>query len=180
MKAIESLREQTEASHSPFQEESNRHMTKRLLALQQEHDQILRQIRSGIEALEAVRGNDRWSSSAGRISRRFATLEKLIMAHLRNEERILLPIISEHFDDEAVDYIKKEHSGILTTLRGLNNHVSRIDGVQRRRIPTQTLTQRANDFASILRVQFSREENVIYWFANICISKSGKAYDGRP
>jgi len=169
MKAIEGYSEQANNATSASQGPQTAPRATTLLSIQGEHDCILKQSSALIAAL--VPGKNR-STSQENFTHEFAKLGRLLTAHVRNEERILLPIIAEYFDIEAVDAIRREHAEVLATLEKLSNQISRSQSVR-------GLVETATDFDSMVRAHFSREDNVIYWFAKVSLSKKGGFYNGQ-
>ena len=151
--------------------------TKPLLTLEEEHDGILKQSGALIEALSQRAGNGNGHTSRKNVGRQNSKLEKLLTTHVRNEERVLLPIMSEHFDTEAADVIRREHAEILWNLRTLSSRISRPKPVRSQK-SNDAMVVAATDFDSMIRSHFSREENVTYWFANLCLSKKGGLWYG--
>jgi iron-sulfur cluster repair protein YtfE (RIC family) len=144
---------------------------KPLLQLQKEHKTILRESRSLLAIVgQITRKAGNRARSAKQAARNIAILEKLVVNHLRNEERILLPVMSKYFDSDASKIIHHEHREISGALKEMRNKMTEID-CSRAANPVKDLVKSITDFDSMARSHFSREENVIYWFASLCLSQ---------
>jgi hemerythrin-like domain-containing protein len=144
---------------------------KPLLRLQKEHKKILRESQSLLTiAGQIARKTQNTAGSAKQAARNVAVLERLVVNHLRNEERVLLPIISEYFDSDASKIIHSEHMEISGALKDLSSKLAGIDD-SRVANPVKGFAKSITNFDSIARSHFSREENVIYWFAGLCLSQ---------
>jgi iron-sulfur cluster repair protein YtfE (RIC family) len=162
MKTIEP-REQAARRAIPLTDSRQTPRAKPILKLELEHESILNQSRTLIEALTHIRGNKDQSVSERNLTHHLAKLEQLLSDHFTNEERIVVPVMSEYFDPEAVAAIREEHARLLTTLKRLTHR-----GPEPKRIPSRKHTKASlratTDFDSMLRAHFSQEENVTYWF----------------
>ncbi len=136
-----------------------------ILKLQKEHDNILQQSR----LLLGVRGNARVVRSIA--SMHLARLERLVTRHQREEERILLPIVDKYLDSHASKSIHHEHMELLKTMRRVRERLTQV-GVSNQRESLEAFFKSTVRFDSVVRQHFSHEENVIFWFAAICISQS--------
>ena len=168
MKAIEIYPEQLSLA-SPRGTKKNPR-SKPLLTLQEEHGVIRRHSHALVEASRQALGNDDRAGSGESVAHQFAKLQRLLTNHVRNEQRILLPIMAEYFDTEAADEISSEHAELLAALKRLRDRIPAPKHVQSQR-PLEGFVKSAGAFDSMVRAHFSHEENVIYWFANLCLSK---------
>jgi hemerythrin-like domain-containing protein len=142
-----------------------------LKKFQNQHESILRKTRI---FLESMGGNNqtkgRKNSAAIRLNVRYFTrLMKLLDQHQREEERILSPIVDEYLGFDARENMRREHARMLEALRRIGKKLSQVNGSEASRC---TIVESAKKFDDIAREQFSREENVTYWFATVCISKT--------
>ena len=101
-----------------------------------------------------------------------ARLERLVTEHQKEEERILLPIVEKYLDSHASKSIHREHMEMVKTLRRVKERLTQV-GVSDQRKSLEAFFKSAAVFDSVAREHFSHEENVIFWFAAICISQSG-------
>jgi iron-sulfur cluster repair protein YtfE (RIC family) len=144
-----------------------------LTKLQKEHEAILRQNRVLLMSLEAtIRTGHRKRAIAGNLTARYlARLKKLIDEYQMHEERFLIPIVDEYLDSNISESIRNEHKNISDALGLLNGKLNGIDRPNQR-ASHGALFKCAAKFDSVTREHFSREENVIFWFARICLSQS--------
>ena len=168
VKAIETYPEQLSPASPRWNKKTPR--SNPLLTLQEEHDVIRRHSHALVEASRQALGNEDRTGSRESVAHQFAKLQRLLTNHVRNEQRILLPIMAEYFDTEAADEISSEHAELMAGLKRLSDHISAPKHVQSQ-WPVEGFVNSAADFDSMVRAHFSREENVIYWFANLCLSK---------
>jgi hemerythrin-like domain-containing protein len=140
-----------------------------LAKLQKQHESILQQIRVSLKNLEVPNRGEKVEASWNLKIRYFARLTKLVAEHRREEERILFPIVDKYLDSSASETIRCEHTEILEALQKLNGKLLQVNGSDESR---RRFFQSATEFEAMAREQFSREENVIYWFASLCLSQS--------
>ena len=171
MKATERHRGQGDHATSPVQQErrvSNK--AKALLTLQKEHKNILNQSRDLVEEVRKIaKSNDKSLTSRKNVAHRFADLKRLLVSHQRNEEHVILPIMLEYFDTEASDVIDDEHAELSMALKRLGCEISELKHLHSQP-RVVAVAKAADEFDSLARANFSREENVIHWFASCCIS----------
>jgi len=98
-------------------------------------------------------------------------LRAILVEHASREEQILIPIVSKVLGAEATTSIKKEHEQIIELLRALEKNAPSETGAHDT-YTNPTLIGLAAEFQSLLREHFSREENVLFWFASLHIPKS--------
>ena len=79
--------------------------------------------------------------------------------HQREEERVLIPIVDRYIDTKASETMRREHTEIWKAIQKLSTF------------------QSVAEFEVMARDQFSREENVIYWFASLCLSRSDQPFN---
>jgi len=102
------------------------------------------------------------------VVRDFTHLKKLVNEHQMKEEKILIPIVDQYLDTKASESIRREHKELSQTLLQLNGKLNRINcSNEARRAFVKSITE----FNLIARKHFSREENVIYWYARLCLSQ---------
>lgn len=98
--------------------------------------------------------------------RDLAYLKKLVTEHQMKEEQNLIPIVDRYLDTKASESIRHEHKELSEMLRQLSQELGRINcSNEARRVKSVT------EFNLIAREHFAREENVIYWYAGLCISQ---------
>jgi hemerythrin-like domain-containing protein len=100
--------------------------------------------------------------------RDFTHLKKLVNEHQMKEEQILIPIVDRYLDTKASESIRREHKELAQTLLQLNVKLNRINCSNEAR---RALVKSITEFNLIARKHFSREENVIYWYARLCLSQ---------
>jgi len=171
VKAIGRHLGQGDHATSPVQQErrvSNK--VKAFLALQTEHKNILNQTHDLIEEVRKIaQSNDKSFTSRKNVAQQFAALKRLLVNHQRNEEHVILPIMLEYFDTEASDVIDDEHAELSMALNRLSRKISELKHLHSHQA-VEALAEAADEFDSLVRANFSREENVIHWFASCCIS----------
>lgn len=116
-----------------------------------------------------AQSNDKSLTSRKNVAQQFAALKRLLVSHQRNEEHVILPIMLEYFDTEASDLIDDKHAEFSTALKRLNGKISELKHLHSQQA-VEALAKAADEFDSLVRANFSREENVIHWFARCCIS----------
>lgn len=99
-------------------------------------------------------------------NRSFTRLTTLVDEHQREEERVLAPIVDEYLDSSASKTMYREHKEMLQRLRQLDQKISKVNTSEELGRP---FLESATRFEAMVREQFSREENVIYWFASLCL-----------
>ncbi len=136
-----------------------------LRKLQKEHDNILNRSRTLLESMKQT-GHKELSKTTA--VRDFIHLTKLVNEHQMKEEQILIPIVDRYLDTKASESIRREHKELSQTLLQLNVKLNRINcSNESRRAFVKSITE----FNLIARKHFSREENVIYWYAHLCLSQ---------
>ncbi len=134
-----------------------------LYTLQKEHDLILKHSRYLVERLRSSKNHKRPAPKKD-IALRFATLTRLLETHQKNEERILRPVMSQYLDTEISQIMSEEHAEFSSFLKKLGARLSEFNGQKR----IQELAKAVVQFDSKIRAHFSKEENVIYWYASLC------------
>ena len=102
---------------------------------------------------------------------RIQSLSSALLDHVSREEQILIPILGNVLGVEITTTIKKEHERIIELLHTLQRDVlseETADNVDSKHISIDL----AAVFESFLREHFSREDNVLFWFASLHIPKS--------
>lgn len=137
-----------------------------LAKLQNQHESILHQIRVFVRNVKGTTGPRGKNSHASKNlktrfvkTRYFIRLRKLVAEHQREEERVLIPIVDKYIDTKASETMRREHTEIWKALQKLSTF------------------QSVAEFEVMAREQFSREENVIYWFASLCLSRSDQPFN---
>lgn len=78
--------------------------------------------------------------------------------------------MSGYFDTEANEIVSGEYAEFSMAFKRLSDSISELKSLGSRK-PVEALAKAAADFDSMVRAHFSREENVIYWFASLSLSK---------
>lgn len=100
-------------------------------------------------------------------SRDFTCLKKLVHEHQVREEQVLVPIVDKFLDRKASASMRREHKKISSTLYQLNRKLNRV------KYSDETLSSFFKllfTFNLAVREHFSREDNLIYWYAQFCLS----------
>jgi iron-sulfur cluster repair protein YtfE (RIC family) len=134
-----------------------------ILRLQKQHEKILHQNRA---LLRCAKRNTRIGAS---ISTHLTRLEKLVTEHQKQEERILIPIVDKYLDSHASKSIRRDNREMLETLRRVKRKLLQLAVSDQRKLSSVFIEPIA-EFDSVVHKQFSREENVIYWFASLYLS----------
>ena len=140
-----------------------------LARLQEQHESILRVTRA---LLRSLKGKNRTKNSRvfnSLTSRHSTRVGKLIVDHQNEEEQILIPIVGNHLDPTAGDLIRREHQEILEALQRLNDKLTQVHRPAQNDSGDEAF-KLASDFESLVREQFSHEENVVYWFVSLYLS----------
>jgi len=101
--------------------------------------------------------------------RRLTRLTELVAQHQREEERLIAPIVDKYLDSSISETIRREHRGTWEALQRLN---AKLLEVNRSNDSQSLFFDSVTEFEAMLREEISREENVIYWFASLCLSQS--------
>lgn len=143
-----------------------------VLQLQKEHKSVLKQ--SGL-LLTTLNDTDskRSEPDTRRMSRTLNRLSKLLDVHQAKEEQLLLPIIQDHLDPSVSDSMANEHQQLFDALDRL---WILVDAVKTRKgkAAIKEAKRAVAQFDSLMRGHFSREENILFWFASLLLSDSGE------
>ena len=140
-----------------------------LSTLYDQHKAILQQIRRYVDSKGDYKTQGKKSiGRTDRVNGRFTRLKKLLTDHQREEERVLIPIVKRYFDSNACEVMRREHAHIIQSLQQLHKKCLKPKGSSALR----RFTDSAIEFETIVRKQFSLEENVIYWFASLYLDQS--------
>jgi len=138
-----------------------------LAKLQQQHESILQQLQFFLRSAENVSetGGEKDQKFNALTIRQFTRLKKLLDKHHTEEERVLTPIVAKYLDSKAGESIRRDHSELWKSLQQLNRILQGDDhdGSQHR------FFHITREFKNKVREQFSREENVIYWFVSLSL-----------
>ena len=145
-----------------------------LSALKEEHSSILEEV----YALDRQLG---WLESSGPgmtrkiLLRLLSSGEKLasdLSFHFQREEKALYPILEKRMPDNAepVNVMKQEHLRLSTCLTQFTSEVARMLK-EHDNIRTWELSSSLQDLRSELSDHVSREERVLFWLAEIHLSK---------
>jgi hemerythrin-like domain-containing protein len=158
--------EQFECEKSSSEREviSKERIKEPLLALQREHESILRECKVMVAALKNDSANSEGEvtpSSAVKVR----ALSKLLVDHQSREEQILTPIIAKMLGAEAIASTRVEHKQIIGLLKTLEEDAPPHRTANGPR--SDALIDLAVEAESLLHEHFSREENVLFWFASL-------------
>jgi hemerythrin-like domain-containing protein len=96
-------------------------------------------------------------------------LTELVAQHQREEERLIAPIVDKYLDSNVSETLRREHGRTWEALQRLNAKLLEVNGSNDSQY---VFLDSSAEFEAMLREEFSREENVIYWFASLCLSQS--------
>jgi len=143
-----------------------------LLQLQREHELILRECASLARIANEIGRNKAVNQKLVRKAIScIQQLRSLLTDHESREDRILIPIIQERLDSEASASVMKEHVQISEMLQRLEEILLQPDIGMNNQSYNHILDPVAR-FDSFIRGHFSREENVLFWFASLYIPRS--------
>ena len=147
-------------------------ITEPLLQLQREHELILRECASLARIANEIGRNKAVNQKLVRKAIScIQQLRSLLTDHESREDRILIPIIQERLDSEASASVMKEHVQISEMLQRLEEILLQPDIGMNNQTHKNILDLVAR-FDSFIRGHFSREENVLFWFASLYIPRS--------
>jgi hemerythrin-like domain-containing protein len=152
-----------------------------LLQLQREHKLVLRECASLARIANEIGRNKAVNQKLVRKAIScIQQLRSLLTDHESREDRILIPIIQERLDSEASASVMREHVQISEMLQRLEEILLQPDIGMNNQSHNHILDPVAR-FDSFIRVHFSREENVLFWFASLYIPTSNSGELGlRP
>jgi len=145
-------------------------LAKPLLILQREHETVLaetRRILSAIKGLGQMEGGLKRLAPEAVID--IEPLMQLLLAHQAREERVLLPIVEKYLDSDASGTIRSEHMHIQAALKKAE---AELVSFKRKESKTSEIEQAFRELHLIIETHFSREENVLFWFASLNLSES--------
>lgn len=143
-----------------------------LLQLQREHELVLRESASLVRIANDIGRNNAVNQKLVRKAiSRIQQLRSLLADHESREDRILIPIIQERLDSEASASVMREHVQISEMLQRLEEILLQPDTGMNNQTHKNILDLVAR-FDSFIRGHFSREENVLFWFASLYIPRS--------
>lgn len=143
-----------------------------LLQLQREHELILRECASLARIANEIGRNKAVNQKLVRKAIScIQQLRSLLTDHESREDRILIPIIQERLDSEASASVMREHVQISEMLQRLEEILLQPDIGMNNQSYNHILDPVAR-FDSFIRGHFSREENVLFWFASLYIPRS--------
>ncbi len=99
-------------------------------------------------------------------------LGKELSFHFQREENALYPILEKRMSDKAapVSIMRQEHLKLSTRLTAFNSEIARMLK-ERNNLRTWELSSSLQCLRSELSDHVSREENVLFWLAEIHLSK---------
>jgi iron-sulfur cluster repair protein YtfE (RIC family) len=149
-------------------------ITEPLLQFQREHELVLRGCTSlACTAKEIGRNKAANQKLVRKAISCIQQLRSLLADHESGEDRILIPIIQERLDSEASASVMKEHVQISEMLQRLEEILLQPDIGMNNQTHNHILDLVAR-FDSLIRGHFSREENVLFWFASLYIPRPAR------
>ncbi len=148
-----------------------------LTALRDEHSSVLQELYS----IDRQLG---WLESSGPektpriLVRLLGGSERLagdLSLHFRREEKALYPLLEKRMGDntEPVTVMKQEHQRLLECLRSFTSEVSRMIK-EHDTVKTWDLSSTLQDLRSDLSDHMSREERVLFWLAELHLSRGDR------
>jgi len=135
--------------------------------LQDQHENILQQIRLHLTS-KRNKISDLRDIPHGHLKNGcFIQLRKLLAEHQREEERVLIPIINKCLDSSTCENMRLDHSHMCDALARLERKRMQVSASL---ASLHRFFEAATEFEILVQKQFSREENVIYWFASLYLS----------
>ena len=161
-----------------------------LAVLRDEHSSALRELYSIDRQLGWLESSG--SEKAPRILVRLLSgsehLAGDLSLHFQREEKALYPLLEKRMGDntEPVTVMKQEHQRLMKCLNAFTSEVSRMIK-EHDTVKTWNLSSTLQDLRSELSDHMSREERVLFWLAEIHLSKGDRnkvsfelAQMGRP
>ena len=143
-----------------------------LLQLQREHELVLRGCASLARIANEIGRNKAVNQKLVRKAIScIQQLRSLLTDHESREDRILIPIIQERLDSEASASVMREHVQISEMLQRLEEILLQPD-IGMNNLSYNHILDPVARFDSFIRGHFSREENVLFWFASLYIPRS--------
>lgn len=143
------------------------------LGLQREHKSALEESNLLVATLWNI-DLKRSQQNVRKLVRVLDRLDKLLIAHQTKEERLLLPIIQGQLDQSVIDSMTSEHQQLSDSLRKLAAFTDTLNA-SRGKSSIQVAMDSAVEFNSLIQAHFSREENVLFWFASILLLDLGES-----
>lgn len=160
------LDEEYESDFSRNESNSGHKLAKPLLILQREHESILGRFSQIAEMIRNFSSMEKDRNLSARVALQIQTLRTVLVDHVSREEQILIPILGRVLEPEAMVSTRLDHKRIVELLDILERIVS-----TERAGSNPRLNGLVAEFDLFLREHFSREENVLFWFASLQISK---------
>jgi len=135
--------------------------------LQDQHENILRQIRLHLTSKRNKISDLRDIPHGHLKNGAFIQVRKLLVEHQREEERVLMPIVNKCLDSSTCETMRRDHAHMCDALTKLERKRMRVSAS---RASLHCFFEAATEFEALVQKQFSREENVIYWFASLYLS----------
>jgi hemerythrin-like domain-containing protein len=146
-------------------------------ALRDEHSSVLQEVYSidrQLGWLEST-GPEKAHSTLVRLLSYSERLEGDLSLHFQREEKALYPLLEKRMEDnpEPVILMKQEHQRLMHCLEAFTSEVSRMikehDAVR-----TWNLSSTLQDLRSGLSDHVSREERVLFWLAELHLTKGDR------
>ena len=143
-----------------------------LLKLQEEHAIIINEIDLLLTTLKGHgRTQARSKKCVAKTTMHCVRLENLLSKHQMKEERVLVPIIAKYLDTDITAKTINEHRDMSSSLREIKNAITALE-LDTDYASLESVAKTVKKFEFLIREHFSREENVIFWFASLHISES--------
>lgn len=127
-----------------------------------DHAAILREV-NGL--LTMIRDPSARSNAFERSVQQIERLKALLYAHQTKEEQLLLPVLQNYADSEVSAAVSNEHQRLRNSLEQLANAIASSETLR-------GLCHRGEEFALLVKDHFSREENVLFWYVALHLSRS--------
>jgi hemerythrin-like domain-containing protein len=140
--------------------------------LEGEHQSILRESHVLLKRVKEVArtNSNKGRTDMSRTLRNLARLNKLVTEHQKREERIIIPIMAKSLDVNASESLRRDHTHILAALGRIRISLVQVNRLTQSK-SIHALTKSTAQFNSMAREHFSREENVIYWYASLFLTQ---------
>lgn len=97
--------------------------------------------------------------------------EKLLTTHQTREAEVPIPVIARYLDAEITATMTEEHQDISKVLLEITNEIAALER-ESDHASLETTGKTVEKLNALTRKHFSREENVVFWFASLRLSES--------
>ncbi len=145
-----------------------------LTLLKDEHSTILQQVYEMDKLLGLLESSG--PRGAAKLLRQLLEASKVTWTHLSyhtaREEKILFPVLEKRLgaNGESVEVMRREHSSLLESLVSLRSEIEKMVE-DHDTIKTWNLASRLQELRGTLSDHMSREENVLFWLAELHLSE---------